>query len=219
MLKNIVVILLVLICFEINAQTNSEISQISKFKLTLNQKIPSTFNYYYAGTDNVRQHHSFWNITGQVFSGAAISIVFTTPVMWLGIAATWKGKQTDFENASVSAIIISSYLFSTALGVYWVAKTQNLSISLWSIAGYSLIGGAIATTTIGIISFYHQRFPGEGGVVFLFPLISSIIYTTCIAEWPQQKAVTQYFHKTSLKHQDLINSSKIIDLPILDLSL
>jgi hypothetical protein len=134
--------------------------------------------------DDIR-HHSYLNIAGQAVVGEAIACGFSFLPL-CGLVGSSFGTSNPTAPDIFGGLSIGAYVIGTATGLYWVAKAQNNSLSYWKVTEYSLIGAGVGATILGLSSIQHPTIPeGHVAVALLCPLISAMIYTNCVAEWPK----------------------------------
>ena len=159
----------------------------------------------------VTQKHSTENLCGQALVGSLCAFGFS----FLPYSATMSNLGSNDQVSTASTILtLSFYVFGASVGVYWIAQSENPELSFWGTVGFSVIGAAVGSGLVAIFASGNDT-PFYGGVVLaaLFPIISSIIYTSSIANWPTENQSIS-LPKNSLSHKYLIQHSKIFDVEL-----
>ncbi|NWF90095.1 MAG: hypothetical protein HXY50_11630 [Ignavibacteriaceae bacterium] len=166
-------------------------------------------------TNNLEIHkHSAGNILAQAFLGFVVG----GGLAIIPFSATIVDQGDNNKKLNTNLIILSvlSYTGGVSLGVHWAAKAENPNHSFWLTHVSSLlslgIGTAIAFSGIEEPPYVTSVIAG------LSPIIGSIIYSTSIADWPDEsKNIT--FQAKILSHKDLVNSSKMFEIELLRIGL
>jgi hypothetical protein len=139
---------------------------------------------------------------------------------FLPYSATMSNLGSNEQVSTASAILtLSFYVFGASVGVYWFAQSENPELSFWGTVGFSFIGAAVGSGLVAILASGNDSPPTAGVVLAaLFPIISSMIYTSSIANWPTENQSIP-LPKNSLSHKDLIQYSKIFDVELLRIKL
>jgi len=201
-------------CSSIFAQTNFiTLRQIETEMNSLNNNTNSTIFFV---PDNVVAHkYSFLNLSGQALTGSALAIAFAIPpftVAWaraLGMAQSSKSLDT-----ALGILTLASYTFGSAVGVHWVAKSQNSKLSFWGTVGYSVIGSGVGAVLLAVLASRYETIPEFGGsIAALCPIIASMIYASFISDWPQEPQKIS-FAENSLTQKDLFEYSKLFNIEL-----
>jgi len=213
-------LILVFICSSIIAQNNfKSLRQIETDTNTL---------HYYESTstvtcfvpDNVVSHkYSFINLSGQALVGSALAVGLSILPFSAAIGSALSGESTETSTTALGILTISSYLFGAAVGVHWVAKSQNSKLSFWGTVGYSVIGGGVGAILATVLASQYRRIPAFGGIIVaLSPIIGSMIYASFISDWPQEPQKVS-FVKNSLNQKDLFEHSKLFNIELFRIKL
>lgn len=171
------------------------------------------YSHYYIDIDDTTNQfvgipshkHSFSNICGQALAGLFCAVGLSAVPF---SAASSKLGIKDQVNTASAIITIAWYCFGAAVGVHWIAKSENPENSFWGTAASSIIGAGIGTGLISIQSSSDSYFVGL--IAILSPIIISMIYASFIADWPSENQNLSLYKKNFL-HEDLIEQSKIFD--------
>ncbi len=212
MFKTIIILSFVSFHFRVVAQEDPIIIENSNRRILSHEY----FNYNqknFVRSDSVSSHnYSFGNVCGQAIVGSLCAAVFVV----LPFSAVSSGLGSKDQVNSASAILtITWYTFGAAVGVHWIAKSENPELSFWGTFGTSVIGACLGTGFIYLLSDGIKSPPHFSVVIAaLSPIISSMIYASFISEWPSENQNIT-LQKDNLAHKDLINHSKILDLELL----
>lgn len=167
-------------------------------------------------TLTIRNHHSWINIAAQALFSPLVGSYCGVVPLALGAPVIFSG------NRVVGSILIGTsavaYVLGSALGVKWAANVENEKGSYWNTALYSGIG-AIGC---GGISFIIARLFKKSAVLPTYiaftggTTIGGILYSNCLAPWKSEDKAVNSAKKIS-SQKDLIEYSKIIDIPVLTL--
>jgi len=169
---------------------------------------------------NQRNSHSALNIAGQVVAGSALAFAFTIPSLTGTIAAVYGHTPNEAVQYGLLFLIYSSYVFGAAVGVDWISSIENQNNSLLETFGYSAIGSGASILLLGILSTQYHQIPTSGVLTALLcPVLSSVLYTTLISDWPVQKKVSQEYIQPNHIHnyRDLVEESMQIRINIFQL--
>ncbi len=210
----IFIVILILFC-SVHAQVRLLLhSEAFPNKFISNRDTISSLN----DENNIKsKHHSIFNVAFQVFSSPeAGGISATIPLICANLS---KESGKNFASNMLVGVSVASYLLGSAIGVKWVANLENNRVEYWKIVEYGAIGGfGLGSTTFAIARLIKQSaftptyFAFIGGVI-----IGSVIYTTSIAPWPVEAAYQPPSKKIS-SQKDIIESAKLIDLQVLEIS-
>jgi hypothetical protein len=148
--------------------------------------------------------------------GTACALFLASPLLTLNLADLESKNQLNSRSVILSLIV---YSFGTAFGVHWVAKSENMENSFWGTVGSSIIGAGIGSGLVSILPPDNNDLNSPGVILAaLCPLISSIIYTCFIADWPSESQNVT-LQKNILAHKDLVQYSKIFEIELLRIKL
>jgi hypothetical protein len=157
-------------------------------------------------------HHSVGNVFGQTFLGTITGIGFSfLPglLLYMGAGA----DPVDF--IGFGSMFLSAYVLGNAAGVYWIAKSENPELSYWGIAAFSALGAGGGALLAWALADNYHTFPGYGFVlVALCPVISSILYTTLIADWPQENLSSSSF-KNQYTYKDFVAQAEVFKIELI----
>lgn len=211
--KTIILFMILFTNFILSQNLNVDFSTIRKIS-----KIDNTSKYSFniTPTDNViKKSHSLSNLIGQAAAGFGTGIILGgLPILVLTGSGTAKGL-----GSAISALVIGAplYILGTSAGVYWVAKRENPEVRYLSSFGFSLMG------MIGTIVYLsnpvnkNNIYTIEYIVALLLPVAGSILYTTCIADWPSKNNYS--FQKGDSTLYDIVNNSKIFEFEFIRIKL
>lgn len=156
--------------------------------------------------------YSIENIFGQALVGSLCAATFAA---FPFSATSSKLGSRDQLNSASAILTIAWYTFGAAVGVHWIAKSENPELSFWGTFGSSVIGACLGTGFIYLLSDGIKSPPHFSVVIAaVSPIISSMIYASFISDWPNENRDLS-LQKDILAHKDLINHSKIFDLELL----
>ncbi len=219
-LKSKLFLLLVFMCSSIIAQNNfKSLRQFETDTTTLHYN-NSTSTIICFVPDNIVSHkYSFINLTGQALVGSALAVGFSILPSSVAFISALSGKSTEISQATLGILTISSYLFGSAVGVHWVAKSQNSKLSFWGTVGYSAIGGGFGAILTTILASHYTTIPAFGGIIVaLCPIIGSMIYASFISDWPQEPQKIS-FVKNNLTQNDIFEQSKLFNIELFRIKL
>ena len=182
----------------------------------------NTLHYYESAStvtcfvpDNVVSHkYSFINLSGQALVGSALAVGFSILPFSVAFGSALSGNSTETSQATLEILTISSYLFGAAVGVHWVAKSQNSKLPFWGTVGYSVIGGGVGAILATVLASQYTTIPTFGGIIVaLSPVIGSMIYASFISDWPQEPQKIS-FVENSLTQKDLFEHSKLFNIEL-----
>ena len=216
MFKTIIILLFLSFHFRVFAQENSTTSENSHFKYLADEKI-KTFQQTFFQTDSlITNKHSAGNVSGQALVGAFCAVGFSAIPF---SATSSKLGSKDQVNAASAILTIAWYTFGAAVGVHWIAKSENPELSFWGTVGSSVIGAGVGFGFVSAVSSAFTDPPYFSVVIAaLCPIISSMIYASFISDWPSESQNIA-LQKNILAHKDLINQSKIIGIELLRIKL
>ena len=209
---NVIIIFIYVFQLQVIAQQNYNRQNSNRF-FSFNKYLINTQQDSSALKIMLLKQHSTENIIGQAFAGilcgAGLSAIpFSSASSKLG--------SREKPNESVLIIAVACYTFGSALGVHWMAKSENPENKYWGSALSSAVGLGIG---VGLVFSGIEDPPYVTTVIAaLSPLIGSIIYSTAIADWPDENP-NMTLQPKILSHKDLVNSSKIVELEILKIRL
>jgi len=156
----------------------------------------------------VTQKHSVENTCGQALVGSLCAAGFA--VLPFSAVSSGLGSK-DQVNAASAILTIAWYTFGAAVGVHWIAKSENPELSFWGTVGSSIIGAGVGFGFVSAVSSAFTDPPYFSAVIAaLCPIISSMIYASFISEWPSDSQNIA-LQKNILAHKDLIEKSKLFD--------
>lgn len=208
------ILLLSFLTFHFRVFAQAELILVNCSKAVISPQ--ENFNYIKKNlirTDSITaQKHSLENICGQALVGSICGAGFAV----LPFSAVSSNLGSKDQANTVSAILtLAWYTFGTAVGVHWVAKSENPDLSFWGTFGASAIGAGIGFGLVSTLSSGFRDPPYFSAVIAaLFPIASSMIYTSCFADWPSENQNTT-LQMRNLSHRDLVNSSKLFELNLL----
>lgn len=189
-LRSIIIILCALMILKTNAQEKSNIHLTNEFNAqTMSVNILNSYSIT-LGDNIVPQKHSLLNITGQAVVGTVLAGVFAIiPAGAIVLFPPNIDNPTSAKTIIYTSLAYSTYLLGAAVGVYWVAKCENENVSFGKTFLYSIMGGACGALLFAILPYeqkaIHSNLPLGLIIVALCPIISSMIYTSFIADWNQ----------------------------------
>lgn len=211
-MRTIVFVIVILILSQIYAQeiSHNYLNYESKSK-TIDENYSDKFNF--AKADNViNSKYPPLNQLGQVAAGLATGIGFSAlPIIIIGSSRMGLG-------GLFLGILIGGplYLLGSSTGVYWVAKPKNPDISYWSTFGFSCFGGL--ATIIAINTFNNETTALEYVIALLLPSISSMLYASYVAEWPNENQQVEFINK-NITHKDFIKQTELFNLELIRIRL
>lgn len=167
--------------------------------------------------DSIQSHkHSFPNVCGQAFVGTLCAVGFST----IPFSATMSNLGSkDQVNTASAILVLSWYLFGSAVGVHWIAKSENPELSFWGTLGSSVIGAGVGFGFISTLSSGFKSPPYFGAVIAaLCPVISSMIYASFVSDWPSEHSRIS-FQKNNFSHKDFIEQTKVFEIEVLRIKL
>jgi hypothetical protein len=165
------------------------------------------------------QRHSIINLMGQGVVGSGFAFLSLIPPFAAAWANAWSSNISPTLQTTLFIVAVSSYIFSSSLGVYLVAKYENSNLSLLPTFGYSAIGGGFSLILLAILSTQYTTIPEFGGwVAALSPVIGSMVYASLVADWPiENNSIT--FRKSNLSHKEFYEQTKLFDIELLRINL
>ncbi|MDR3626259.1 MAG: hypothetical protein P4L45_05475 [Ignavibacteriaceae bacterium] len=213
------VIFIIFSVTSILAQTNHLSFSLLKNETIFANNTGDNYNKLLLSDNSSHHNYSIINLTGQAVVGSALAVGFSILPLYADFVNSWSGHSSDVSQTSFAVLVISSYLFGAATGVYSIAKSQNSKLSYWGTVGYSAIGGGASIIIASALSLKYKTLPGAGGVIiFLCPIISSMLYASLISDWPQQNTNLSYSKKIFTLN-DLYNSTNIFNIELIHLNL
>ena len=175
-------------------------------------------------TNKKSNRFTFFNICGQITAGITTAAVVTAPVVYSAVlvAFSGSGKTTRSYNIGIRTLFITSFIFGTALGVDWIASIENPDNSLLKTLGYSAVGGAAGVLLLMLLASQNTTLPPEGVVLaILLPVTSSVIYTTSIADWPDngKKEIKNTLTVNKYRYRRLVDESMLLKIKIFEIRL
>lgn len=219
MLK-IIIILLIMVP-GLFAQNNYRYAQFSRSEYKYSLSLPDDSLKNIVPLGKVKKHSTI-NLSLQVIVGEGLGIVLAIIPLSISFGSAWNGSNSKVVSDVFGALSIPTYIIGVAAGVHWIARVENPKHSFWKTVGYSAIGGAAGVVLAAILASKYETIPPAGAVTLLFPLISSIIYSTSIADWPYDNNIN-YNERFSPKknfysHKDLIESSKLFNISLVTIN-
>jgi len=158
--------------------------------------------------ENIQHRYSTLNLFGQTVAGYAAAVGFSALPYYLA------GENNPGSDYKTGLIIFSvlTYLTGSATGVYFVSNIENPKISFLETLGYSALGGLLGFVTAS--ATFNQRDPSPFGIILFFaaPTISSMIYSSFVADWPENRVGIRENTKTV---NDFIEKSKLFNVQLL----
>lgn len=181
--------------------------------------IYKTKSFLYLNDEDYSEEHSFFNVTGQLVIGTTLSVGFAIIPFAISFGQAWSGKKT--EHGTIADIItIPAFLFGTAVGVHWIASYENPNVSLLKTFKYSIYGGCFSAALVAYMASRYTTIPEVGGIIAFFaPVISSVLYTTHVAEWTPANNIEESISKKYYYHKDLIDQDKLFEVELLKVTL
>jgi hypothetical protein len=210
---------LILVTVTLNSQTCRDNFRFGLYDSTISSYSFGSTNSDYLN-NNQKNNHTALNIAGQVVVGSALAFAFTIPSLTGTIAAVYGHTPNEAVQYGLLFLIYSSYVFGAAVGVDWIASIDNQNNSLLETFGYSAIGSGASILLLGILSTQYHQIPTSGVLTALLcPILSSVLYTTLISDWPVQKKVSQEYIQPNNIHnyRDLVEESMQIKVNIFQL--
>ncbi len=196
----------------------------NNFQFALSDSTHSLYSFKSINSDYLnsyeRNSHSTLNIAGQVVAGSSLAFLFPIPVLIVAFNASYGHKVDDAVNMGFLFLLYSSYVFGAAVGVDWIASIENKNNSLLETFGYSAIGSGASLLLLGILSTQYHQIPTSGILTALLcPVLSSVLYTTLISDWPVQEKVNQEYIQPNHIHnyRDLVEESMQVKINIFQL--
>lgn len=218
-MRSILILISVIVCSNIFAQDSYQSIGHLKSEINYFCKIDNSRIVLFESDKTISQKHSILNLSGQALVGSTFAVGFSIlplAAMW---ANAWGSDGTPASQTAIGILTLSSYLFGSAVGVHLVAKSENPELSLWKTFGYSAIGGGTGIILLSILASQYETIPGAGDVIVaLCPIIGSMVYTSFIADWPQDYQKVSFI-KTNLSHKDIIEQTKLFDIELLRIKL
>lgn len=214
-------ILIIFVLTFSNVFSQNKFSSFSNHKLTLEFTNNNHISHYsFDQSDKLASHkHSFINLAGQALVGSALAVGFFVPTLTLSIGLTWDKNINEPSQTALGILSLSSYVFGAAVGVYWVAKSENPKLSFWKTVGYSAIGAGVGVVIVSILATQFTKIPTVGGsIAALSPIIGAMVYTSFISDWPQSNEEVS-FYKDYFSHKDLVEQSKLFNIELFRIQL
>lgn len=216
MFKIIIILSFLSFHFRVFAQEAPIIDDNSNLKILSHENFNSLQKIFLCSDSISAHNHSFGNVFGQALVGSLCAAGFAF-LPFNAMSSTLGGK--DQVNAASAILTLAWYTFGAAVGVYWIAKSENPELSFWGTVGSSVIGAGVGSGLVAILSSGNDTPPTPGVVLAaLCPIISSMIYASVISEWPSDSQNIA-LQKNILAHKDLFQYSKIFDLELLRIKL
>ena len=201
------------------AQTNPLSFNLLKNEMIFANNMDYNYNKLLLSDSSVRHNYTVLNLAGQAVVGSALAVGFSILPLYADFVNSWSGHSSDVSDVSFAVLCISSYLFGAATGVYSIAKYQNPKLSYWRTVEFSAIGGGAGAIIAAVLASKYTTLPGAGGtIIFLCPIISSMLYASLISDWPQQNTNLSYSRKI-FTLSDLYNSTNIFNIELIHLNL
>lgn len=212
MFKMIIILLFLSFHFRVVAQEDPIIIENSNLRTLSHENFNDNQKNFVRSDSISSRNYSFGNVCGQAIVGSLCATGFAV----LPFSAVSSGLGSKDQVNSASAILtIAWYTFGAAVGVHWIAKSENPELSFWGTFGSSVIGACLGTGFIYLLSDGIKSPPHFSVVIAaLSPIISSMIYTSFVADWPSESQNIA-LQKNILSHKDLVNHSKVFDLEFL----
>jgi len=207
--------------------TFSNVFPQNEFSSFTNHKLAFEFtdknyssHFSFDQSDKLVSHkYSFINLAGQALVGSALAVGFFIPTLTVAVGVTWGKNINESLQTALGIFTFSSYIFGAAVGVYWVAKSENPKLSFWKTVGYSAIGAGVGVVIVSILATQFRRIPTVGGsIAALFPIIGAMVYASFISDWPQSNEKV-YFYKDNFLHKDLVEQSKLFNIELFRIQL
>ncbi len=212
-------LLLIVFVVSINAQTLR-----NQIDLKLSDSTYSLYSLKSMNSDYLRSeyknYHSAFNVAGQIIVGSSLAFIFPISFLYGSFLASFHHEPDDAVKVGLLFLMFSSYTFGAAVGVDWIASIENKNNSLLETFGYSAIGSGAGILLISILASQYETIPWCGGfVAFLCPILSSVLYTTLISDWPAQAEISSDRIEPDriYGHRDLIEESMLIKINIFQL--
>lgn len=170
------------------------------------------------------QKHSFLNLAGQAVLGQVLAVGFAAIPAYLTIASAFIEEDNGAVDARIGiaalfGLTIFAYSVGAATGVHWIAKAENPNHSFWGTVGYAAIGVGASSVLYAVLMTQQQKISGVGAVaIMIFPIISAMLYTSYIANWPSVPQSVSV-HNKILCHRDLVGRSKLCNIELLRITL
>lgn len=195
----------------------AQIKQIAvdelNFKVLSHENSNYSQKHIFFSDSIVAGKHSLGNVFGQAFAGLLCGAGFSV-IPFLTVSS--KLGSNEKPNETPLIITITAFTLGSALGVHWAAKSENPKNSYFGSAIASVLGMGIG---VGLVYSGIEDPPYVTTVIAaLSPIIGSIIYSTAIADWPDENPNITFQPKI-LSHKDLINNSKVFELEIFKIGL
>lgn len=196
------------------AQTDTSIWRNSNSIINYND----TYNYKslsFSLNKEARRAHSPGNIIAQFLVGSVMGPAFAFfPAIGLVVNA-FSNHGTVFGGAALGILTISSYIFGAGVGTYWVADSENPELPFWSSIGYSALGGGMGVVILALFSIGNNTIPAEGTVAALLcPTIGSMIYTTSLADWSNERKALNFNRHNSTLHY-IVEQTKLFNVELM----
>jgi len=174
-----------------------------------------TKNMYLTLNTGKTGRHSYLNITWQLVVGSATAAGCSIIPWSIGFAEAWSGNSSPHSQTLWGVLTLVSYTFGAGLGVYWVSHVENPAQTLWGTIGYAAIGSSTAILTVALLSAKYTTIPGPITILaVLCPVISSILYGSFVADWPQSFNSASY-KQIDFAHNELFESEKLFDMQLI----
>ncbi|HKI77680.1 MAG TPA: hypothetical protein VKA26_03985 [Ignavibacteriaceae bacterium] len=214
------IILILILSFSCTFAQN-ELSLVIQQKSEIQTSYQHNYNWI-ANTkpDETSSHHySFLNLSGQAVVGSALAVAFALPPLTAEFAASWGSRTTTFTRTALGILSISSYIFGAGVGVHWVAKGENPTLSFWKTIGASTAGGGAGILFASVLAVYNTKISDVVvTIILLTPVIGSMIYASIISDWPEDNQA-MFFYKNCVAQKDLVQQTNLFNLELLKIKL
>jgi len=207
--------IILIIAFTISVSAQHLTRNESSLKLS---KIAFKSAIFDSSSDNYKQYYSGINVLGQITVGGVTGLGLSVLPLVYAFDYGLGGNHQPRSNILI-AIAASINAFGTAGGVHLIAKIENKEHSFWKTFLFSEAGALAATLVI-------TKFKADDGgtIILVLPLLSSLIYSLMLADWPKQGPTATEYKNFKLKNnllsfKDLINQSQIVKINLFRIGL